>query len=272
MENYLKELYSENYFKELYGVDVRGKTRAKNGLNYLAWAAAWAEVKKRHPDANYEVYEQTMEVNPQTGEVMKTRPWFDDGKTAWVKTAVTINGITHTDCLPVLDLRNKPLPAENVTSYDANKSIQRSLTKACARHGLGLYLYEGEDLPEESKELERLREECFNLAQKKSGISDECAKKVSEYCAEADPSGDPRQVEDMDTLRELKTKLMKLKDDAMAGVKKEIIETANALIKSGKKDQAMKAIKEYDQKGNPNAIKDISKAKELLEKLQKIGG
>jgi len=48
----------------------------------------------------------------------------------------------------VMDFRNASIKAEMVTSFDVNKAIQRSLTKAAARHGLGLYIYAGEDLPE----------------------------------------------------------------------------------------------------------------------------
>lgn len=50
--------------------------------------------------------------------------------------------------LPIMNFANKSIPLKDVTSYDVNKTIQRSLTKACARHGLGLYIYAGEDLPE----------------------------------------------------------------------------------------------------------------------------
>lgn len=131
---------TDNYFTELYSIDVRDKTKQKNGLNYLSWAAAWAEVKKIHPDATYTVYEN------ENG-----RYWFDDGRTAWVKTGVTINHIEYIERLPIMDFKNKSLVAENVTSIDANKALQRSLTKACGRHGLGLYIYEGEDMPEETK-------------------------------------------------------------------------------------------------------------------------
>ena len=129
-----------NYFSRLYAIDVHDKIEQKNGLNYLSWASAWAEVKKIYPSASYTVYENDI-----------GRYWFDDGHTAWVKTGVTINGLEHIERLPVMDYRNNSIPAENVTSYDANKAVQRSLTKACARHGLGLYIYEGEDLPEETK-------------------------------------------------------------------------------------------------------------------------
>lgn len=129
---------SENYFQALNNINVNGKTEKKNGLTYLSWAWAWGEVKKLYPDADYTIYENA-------------DGWFyhTDGKTCWVKTGVTVNGIEHIEYLPVMDFKNKSIPANAVTSFDVNKAIQRSLTKACARHGLGLYIYAGEDLPEE---------------------------------------------------------------------------------------------------------------------------
>ena len=82
--------------------------------------------------------------------------YWTDGKTCWVKTGVIINDIEHIEYLPVMDYKNNSIPLEKVTSFDVNKAIQRSLTKACARHGLGLYVYAGEDLPEsESEAMER---------------------------------------------------------------------------------------------------------------------
>ena len=66
----------------------------------------------------------------------------------WVKTGVETLGLEHIEYLPIMDYKNKSISLENITSFDVNKSIQRSLTKALARHGLGLYLYAGEDLPE----------------------------------------------------------------------------------------------------------------------------
>ena len=74
---------------------------------------------------------------------------FSHRRQDWVKTGVTIKGLEHIEYLPVMDYRNKSIPLDSVTSFDVNKAIQRSLTKACARHGLGLYIYAGEDLPEE---------------------------------------------------------------------------------------------------------------------------
>ena len=130
----------DNYFQTLNAINVNGKTEKKNGLTYLAWAWAWGEVKKLFPEANYTIYERETEYGPVN--------YFTDGRTCWVKTGVTINGIEHVEDLPVMDFKNNSIPLEKVTSYDVNKAIQRSLTKACARHGLGLYIYAGEDLPE----------------------------------------------------------------------------------------------------------------------------
>ena len=126
----------ENYFEILNAVNVNGHVEKKNGLNYLTWAWAWAEVKKAFPDAYYTVYENADGWN-----------YFTDGRTAWVKTGVTIGGLEHIEYLPVMDQRNLSIPLIDVRSTDVNKAIQRSLTKACARHGLGLYIYAGEDLP-----------------------------------------------------------------------------------------------------------------------------
>lgn len=128
---------SENYFVELNNINVNGKTEKKNGLTYLSWAWAWGEVKKLHPDATYTIYENADGLFYHT-----------DGKTCWVKTGVTVNDVEHIEYLPVMDFKNRSIPVEQVTSFDVNKAIQRSLTKAVARHGLGLYIYAGEDLPE----------------------------------------------------------------------------------------------------------------------------
>ena len=136
----MAEKQEKNYFEILNAVNVSDKTEKKNGLTYLSWSFSWGELKKRFPDAIYTIYENAEGWNYHT-----------DGRTAWVKTGVTVNGIEHIEYLPVMDFRNKSIPLDKVTSMDVNKTIQRSLTKAVARHGLGLYVYAGEDLPEEEK-------------------------------------------------------------------------------------------------------------------------
>lgn len=137
------EQVEKNYFEILNEINVSDKTEEKNSLTYLSWAWAWGEVKKKFPDANYKIYET------ENGCI-----YWNDGKTAWVKTGLTVNGIEHIEYLPIMDYRNKSISVENITSTDVNKTIQRSLTKAAARHGLGLYIYAGEDLPEIEKKSE----------------------------------------------------------------------------------------------------------------------
>lgn len=131
------EQVQKSVFETLNAVNCNEHTEKKNGLTYLSWAWAWAEVKKRYPGAFFTIYE-----NPDGW------PYWTDGRYCWVKTGVTIEGLELTEYLPVMDYKNNSIPVEKVTTMDVNKSIQRSLTKACARHGLGLYIYAGEDLPE----------------------------------------------------------------------------------------------------------------------------
>ena len=134
----------QSVFETLFKVNVNDKTEKKGNLTYLSWAWAWGEVKKAYPDANFTIYERETEYGPVN--------YFTDGRTCWVKTGLTINGLEHIEELPVMDFSNKSLPLASVTSTAVNKAIQRSLTKAAARHGLGLYIYAGEDLPEDEKD------------------------------------------------------------------------------------------------------------------------
>lgn len=134
----MAETKKKSVFETLNAINVNEHVEKKNGLTYLSWAWAWQVVKQNYPEAFYTIYEN------KDGLFYHT-----DGKTAWVKTGVTIEGMEHIEFLPVMDNRNKSIPIANITSTDANKAIQRSLTKACARHGLGLYIYAGEDLPDE---------------------------------------------------------------------------------------------------------------------------
>ena len=130
----------KSVFEVLNAINCNEHVEKKNGLNYLSWAWAWSIVKKHYPLAEYKVYERG-----DTGI-----PYFTDGKTCWVKTEVTIEGLPHMEYLPIMDHKNNSIPLERVTSMDMNKAIQRSLTKCCARHGLGLYIYASEDLPEQT--------------------------------------------------------------------------------------------------------------------------
>jgi hypothetical protein len=127
-------------FKELNAINVNKMTEKKGNQTYLSWAYAWQETMKVCPDMTRTVYESATGNNYHT-----------DGKTAWVKVGITIGGQEHIDYLPIMDARNAALPIEKVTSFDVNKAIQRSTTKAIGLHGLGLYIYAGEDMPDEEK-------------------------------------------------------------------------------------------------------------------------
>jgi hypothetical protein len=136
-------------FNQLSSVNVNDKLEKKGNQTYLSWAYAWAEAKKLCPDVNRHVYESEGGKN-----------YFTDGRTAWVKVGVTIEAIEHIDYLPIMDMRNNPIAIEKVTSFDVNKAIQRSTTKALAMHGLALYIYAGEELPEGEKKEEVKKEEA----------------------------------------------------------------------------------------------------------------
>ena len=130
-----------NVFATLNAINCNEHTEKKGNLTYLSWAWAWKIVKTHFPDASYTIYECPDGCN-----------YFTDGRTCWVKTGVTIQGLEHIEYLPIMDQRNQSIPYDAVRSTDVNKAIQRSLTKACARHGLGLYIYAGEDLPEQVRQ------------------------------------------------------------------------------------------------------------------------
>jgi hypothetical protein len=119
---------------DLLKINVNEHTEKKNGLTYLSWAWAWAEVLKADPAANFKV------------EMFDGSPLMPVGGSFMVWVTVTMFEKPVTCMLPVLDYRNKPIPTPN--SFDVNTSIMRCLTKAIAMHGLGLYIYAGEDLPQ----------------------------------------------------------------------------------------------------------------------------
>lgn len=147
-----------NTFEKLYPIDVNEhKEDKQNGCSYLSWTWAWAEVKKAYPDAVYSIkrFENNL-------------PYVYDEKTGYmVFTDVTIDGVTHEMWLPVMDNMNKAMKAapykyqtkfgkemwvKAADMFDINKTIMRCLTKNLAMFGLGLYIYAGEDLPEDMEE------------------------------------------------------------------------------------------------------------------------
>ena len=141
---------SKNNFQTLYEVDVNHKTKGKNGLKYLSWPFAWAEFKKVNPETTYTV------------DRYNGKPYlYDENLGYLVSTTVTVDGLSMPMQLPVMDNKNQAMKAvayqyktkrgmndvEAATMFDINTAIMRCLVKNLAMHGLGLYIYAGEDIP-----------------------------------------------------------------------------------------------------------------------------
>jgi len=122
--------------------NVNEHVEKKNGLSYLSWAWAWAEALRADPTATYKV------------EMFGDKCFMDINGTAMVFVTATMFGKPMTCQLPVMDYRNKAIP--NPDAFAVNTAIMRCMTKALALHGLGMYLYSGEDLPEEGDKPEKV--------------------------------------------------------------------------------------------------------------------
>lgn len=223
---------NKSTFEVLNSVNVEEHTEDKNGLKYLSWAWAWAEFKKRYPDATYEIWRD------ENG-----KPYTSDPDLGYmVYTSVTANGLTHTMWLPVMDNKNnamknskyqiktkyKTIDVEPATMFDVNKAIMRCLVKNLAMFGLGLYIYAGEDLPEdESEEQEKTTKKSTSnfkaSTEKEPTERDRLVKEITEH---AQAYGfDAKQVADtyhinkstpIDRLKEVLSDLDKKPDDFAA--------------------------------------------------------
>jgi len=171
-----------DYFNELYSLNVNENIEKKNGLSYLSWSWAVAEILKKYPDMTYEIlrFENNL-------------PYTYDEKTGYmVFTKVTIAGITREMWLPVMDGANKAMldhkytyqvknyktgelvekEVQPATMFDVNKTIMRCLTKNFAMFGLGLYIYAGEDLPEEEQNRKITEEQIKQIQKLVTNIDD----------------------------------------------------------------------------------------------------
>ena len=125
-----------NHFARLNAINVSEHLEKKGGFAYLSWPFAVAQLRLADASAVWEVRR------------FNGLPYLPTEAGVFVKVAVTVQSITLSQIHPVLDGRNRPILAP--TSFDINTSIQRCLVKAIALHGLGLYIYAGEDLPTEA--------------------------------------------------------------------------------------------------------------------------
>jgi hypothetical protein len=141
--------WQDNYFTQLASIDVSEHVEKKGEFTYLSWAWAVDRLRKAYPDATWEV------------KRFDGAPYLKTDCGYFVEVAVTVNGVTLSQIHPVLDGRNRPIAEPN--AFDINTSIQRCLVKAIALHGLGLYVYAGEDLPEGAQPATITEEQQANL-------------------------------------------------------------------------------------------------------------
>jgi len=132
-------------FKELNKINC--KVEKKGRFNYISWASAWKELKSMYPSATFTNYQFDKVI--KKGDVTQKTSSFVSPE-GFVRVGVTVNGVEHVEDYPVLNNLNKPIPDPD--SFEINKSLKRALAKAIALHGIGLYVFEGEDLPEDKDE------------------------------------------------------------------------------------------------------------------------
>lgn len=126
----------KSVWETLSKINVNGHTEKKNGLTYLSWAWAWGVLKEHYPDATFEKHIQP-----------NGMPYIMDANGfAYVQVTVTVDGISSTELFPVLDYKNKAVVKPD--SFAINTAMQRALAKAISYHGLGHYIYAGEDVPQ----------------------------------------------------------------------------------------------------------------------------
>lgn len=211
----------KNFFEELYDVDIRDRIGDNNGLPFFPWAASWAEVCKKHPDATYDI--------ERFGE--NRLPYTESNLGIMVHTTVTINGVTRPMCLSVMNGAHKAMKSEPytytvgkggktvektveaATMRDVADSIMRCLAKNCAMFGIALPLWARAEASENILEIEKLRKECVQYINKKCALSAEAKEKVGKLCKDADPdaNGDPNLMTDLEVLRKLKKSLLAIR-------------------------------------------------------------
>ncbi|MEI7429765.1 MAG: DUF1071 domain-containing protein [Betaproteobacteria bacterium] len=130
---------NDNYFSQLAAINVNEHIERKGNFSYLSWPFAVSQLRQFDPTATWAV------------QRFAGLPFLTTDAGCFVEVEVTVKGIALSQIHPVLDSKNRPILAP--TAFDINTSIQRCLVKAIALHGLGLYIYAGEDLPAASEEI-----------------------------------------------------------------------------------------------------------------------
>jgi len=150
---------SKSVYEILSQENVNEFVKGKNGFKYLSWAHAVNCMLAKFPDATWDV------------KTWNDMPYLITDAGAFVQVTVTINNISRTQLHPILDFRNKTVKTPD--SFQVNTSIQRALAKAISLHGLGLYIYQGEDLPlNEQEAINEMRIEIIAILDKKNELDD----------------------------------------------------------------------------------------------------
>lgn len=195
-------------FQTLNEYDISEHIKKKDKIIYLPWSKAWMILKTLYPDSKVEVIENA---GFDSDDVVR---YFTDGKTAWVKVAITIKGHTETESLAIMDFRNKSIPVANITSADVEKSIKRCMVKCAALHGLGLSLWTGEELSSAAREkkendLDGIKQEILVIVSGKleAGVPKEQIYKVIESIA---GTKNPNAIRDIPTAQKVTEQIKKM--------------------------------------------------------------
>lgn len=198
----------KSVFQTLNEYDISEHLKKKDKIIYLPWSKAWMILKTLYPDSQVEVIENA---GFDSDDVVR---YFTDGKTAWVKVAITIKGHTETESLAIMDFRNKSIPVANVTSADVEKSIKRCMVKCAALHGLGLSLWTGEELSSAAREkkendLDGVKQDILIIVNDKleAGVPKEHIYKVIESIA---GTKNPNAIKDIPTAQKVAEQIKKL--------------------------------------------------------------
>lgn len=174
-------------YQDIAQINLEKDLKTKQGMKYLPWARAWDQIMRIDPTATFK---------------FKEEKWF--AETVMVYCSLTVQGVTRTAHLPVMDFKNKAIV--NPNAMDINKAMQRCLVKACALFGLGLYVYEDESLPDPKVETNieaKTQEGSESVAVDYESLLDNIATAVDKeslhaaymQAQQALPKGDPRRLD-----------------------------------------------------------------------------
>lgn len=145
-------------FNKLNAMNVNDHVEKKQGLSYLAWSYAHQELMKIDPEYEMKIHEFP---HPKVENEQYFVPYLASPEGYSVTVSITLKGLTKTETLPVLDLKNKAVPFGQAEMFQINKTYKRAFVKCAALHGIGLYLYHGEEEPDQSEELRQTLKETI---------------------------------------------------------------------------------------------------------------